>query len=72
VSEPIFDLIIKHTKRNHLVSEHVCTGNDDRIDICEYVEALKGAGDSLGHDLPRKVGYVDAMAGVTLRIKYIG
>ena len=48
-SEPVFDLIVKYAERHHLAAERVGTGDDDWIDVCKYVKALKGSGDGLSH-----------------------
>ena len=50
-SELVLDLIIEHAKSHHLISEPVCAGNDDRVDICKHIKALKGSGDGLGHEV---------------------
>ena len=66
ILQPVFDFIVKHAKRDHLIPECVGAWNDDRLDAGKHVEALKSTGHGVGHYLSGEMGDVDAMPGIAL------
>jgi hypothetical protein len=67
----ILKFVVQHSQGDHLLAEQMLARNSKWLDVCEYIEAIQGAGNRIGHDLPGQVSDVNTMPGIALRVKYI-